>query len=138
MAVRRIFTTIVAVGILGAAGMAGLAGQPPARVQPRPLRVLLLGDDREPHSSAGLYAVLAPALARRGIQVTRAVTADPVVDTERLAHYDAVLLYGDQASPGPGQEAALAAFVDSGKGIVAMHASAAPLGGGRLQASAGG
>jgi putative membrane-bound dehydrogenase-like protein len=118
--------------------MAGTAGQPPSRVPPRPIQVLLLGDDREPHPSAALYSVLAPVLARRGIQVTRGLTPDTVLDAGRLAHYDAVMLYGDDASPGPEQAQALAAFVEGGKGLVAMHAAASPLIGGRMQASSGG
>lgn len=144
---HRYLSIILAGGLLSIAGVAGPAAQPIPRVQPRPLKVLLLGDGREPHSSAALYAVLAPALARRGIQVTRALTPDPLPDPGRLAHYDAVLLYGDDASPGPDQASALAAFVAAGKGLVAMHAASSMFGssealgallGGRLHASGGG
>src|SRR5688500_7493006 len=107
---------------------------------------MLIGDDADPHSSAGLYGMLAPALARRGIQVTRALTPDVVLDARRLAHYDAVMLFGDHASPAPEQAPALAAFVEGGKGLVAIHAASAmfpasdPFGaliGGRMQASGG-
>ena len=48
------------------------------------------------------------------------------------------MLYGDPESPGPAQEAALAAFVAGGKGLIAMHAAASPLTGGRMAASGGG
>ena len=133
MAVRRILLPIVAAVILGAASMAGSPGQPARRAPARPLQILLVGDDREPHLSAGLYGVLAPALARRGIQVTRVMTAE-ALDAARLAHYDAVLLYGDGAALEP----ALGAFVDGGKGLVALHAAASPLIGGRLQPQGGG
>ncbi len=132
--VRRCLSTILALGLFHVAGMAGTAGQPSSRVPPRPIKVLLLGDDREPHSSAALYAVLTPALARRGIQVTPALTPAGVLDAGRLAYYDAVMLYGDDAE----QAAALAAFVEGGKGLVAMHAAASPLVGGRMQTSGGG
>jgi uncharacterized protein len=130
MAVRRTLLPIVAAVILGAASMAGSSGQPARRIAARPIQVLLVGDDREPHASAGLYGVLAPALARRGIQVTRVVTKDGELDASRLAHYDAVILYGDPASPGAPQEPALAAFVDGGKGLIAMHGAAAMFSGG--------
>ena len=140
---KRFFSTILAASLLH---VAGSALQPASRVQPRPISVLLIGDDAEPHSSAGLYGMLAPALARRGIQVTRAQTPDVVLDARRLGHYDAVMLFGDQTSPAPEQAPALAAFVESGKGLVAMHAAAAmfpaseafgALVGGRVQASGG-
>lgn len=117
-------------GLLYMARVAGSAGQPASRIQPRPIKVLLVGDDREPHSSAGLYGLLAPVLARRGIQLTRVLTRDEELDASRLAHYDAVLLYGDPASPGSPQEPALAAFVDGGKGLVALHAGSSMLSGG--------
>lgn len=144
--VKRLFSTIFAAALVYTAVIAAWAVQPASRVQPRPISVLLIGDDEEPHASSGLYAMLAPGLARRGIQVTRAVTPDVVLDARRLAHYDAVMLFGGEASPAPGQAPALAAFVDGGKGLVAIHASAAmfpgsepfvALIGGRVQASGG-
>jgi putative membrane-bound dehydrogenase-like protein len=128
-------------------GIAGSAGQPALRVQPRPIKVLLLGDDREPHPAAAFYSLLAPALARRGIQITTALAPRTVLDAGRLAHYDAVMLYGDAASPDPEQAPALAAFVESGKGLVAMHAASSmfpssqtfgALIGGRMQAAGSG
>ncbi len=128
-------------------GIAGSAGQPALRVQPRPIKVLLLGDDREPHPAAAFYSLLAPALARRGIQITTALAPGTVLDAGRLAHYDAVMLYGDAASPVPEQAPALAAFVESGKGLVAMHAASSmfpssqtfgALIGGRMQAAGSG
>ena len=99
--VRHLCTAILAAGCLYGAGVAGWSGQPASRVQPRPIKVLLVGDDREPHSSAALYAVLAPALARRGIQVTRVMTAQAALDAARLANYDAVLFYGDPVFTDP-------------------------------------
>lgn len=138
--VRQILSVILAAGCLYGAGVGGWSGQPASRVQPRPIRVLLVGDDREPHSSAALYSALAPALARRGIQVTRVMTAQAALDAARLANYDAVLFYGDPVFTDPSQAAALAAFVGGGKGMVAMHvaSSLSPLIGGRMQASGGG
>ena len=110
--------------------MAGSPGQPARRVQARPIQILLVGEDREPHASAALYGVLAPALARRGIQVTRVVTKDGELDASRLAHYDGVILYGDPASPGSRQEPALTAFVEGGKGLIAMHGASSMFSGG--------
>src|SRR5258708_32173775 len=122
-AVRRCLSTILAAGLLHMSGIAGSAGQPASRVQPRPIKVLLLGDDREPHPAAAFYSLLAPALARRGIQITTPLAPGTGLGAGRLAHYDAGMLYGDAASPVPEQAPALAAFVESGKGLVAMHAA---------------
>ena len=140
MAVRRTFSTLVGVGLLFAVALAGQTRPAAPRVEPRPLKVLLVGDDREPHPSAALYAVLAPALARRGIQVTRVMTTQAALDAARLANYDAVLFYGDPVFTDPAQEAALKAFVGGGKGIVTMHAASSlpALVGGRMQVSGGG
>src|SRR6187401_3221820 len=137
MAVRRTLSTLVAVGLLFAVALAGQTRQAAPRVQPRPLKVLLVGDDREPHPSAALYGVLAPALARRGIQVTRVMTTQEALDAARLANYDAILFYGDPVFTDAAQEAALKAFVAGGKGIVAMHSSTSSLSGGKMQVSGG-
>src|SRR6187401_154455 len=129
MAVRRTLSTLVAVGLLFAVALAGQTRQAAPRVQPRPLKVLLVGDDREPHPSAALYGVLAPALARRGIQVTRVMTTQAALDAARLANYDAVLFYGDPVFTDPAQEAALKAFVGAGKGIVSIHVASSLIAG---------
>jgi uncharacterized protein len=140
MAVRSIFPTLVSVGLLFAVALAGQTRPAAPSVEPRPLKVLLVGDDREPHPSAALYGALAPALARRGIQVTRVMTTQAALDAARLANYDAVLFYGDPAFTDPAQEAALKAFVGGGKGMVTMHAASSlpALIGGRMQVSGGG
>src|SRR5258708_15334552 len=145
--VRRCLSTILAAGLLYMSGIAGSVGQPASRAQPRPIKVLLLGDDREPHPAAAFYSLLAPVLGRRGIQITPALAPGAVLDAGRLAHYDAVMLYGDAASPAPEQAPALVAFVEGGKGLVAMHSASsmfpssqsfAALIGGRMQAAGGG
>src|SRR5258708_23164642 len=100
-AVRRCLSTILAAGLLHMSGIAGAAGQPALRFPPPPLKVPLLGDDREPHPAAAFYSLLAPPLARRGIQITTALAPGTVLDAGRLAHYDAGMLYGDAASPVP-------------------------------------
>lgn len=96
----------------------------PREADARPVRVLLLGHDAaEPHGSTAFYQVLAPALARRGIQLTHTATTEDALSPARLAHYDALMLYGRQDALTPAQEKALVAFVESGKGIVAVHSA---------------
>src|SRR5689334_12304024 len=41
-----------------------------------PIHVLFLGQEQATHSASAIYQTLAPALARRGIQLTTALTPD--------------------------------------------------------------
>jgi putative membrane-bound dehydrogenase-like protein len=91
----------------------------------RPLRVLFLGHEQQPaHSAAAIYQVLGPTLARRGIQLTPALTPAAALAADKLQHYDALLIYGNHAAITPDQEKALLDFVEGGKGIVALHSAA--------------
>ncbi|MGH8637467.1 MAG: PVC-type heme-binding CxxCH protein, partial [Burkholderiales bacterium] len=91
----------------------------------RPVRVLLLGDGRAaPHSSAAMYQQLAPALARRGIQLTHVLTPEEALTPAKLAHYDALMIYGNHPTVTPEQEKALLSFVEGGKGVIAIHSAA--------------
>ncbi|MGH9311050.1 MAG: PVC-type heme-binding CxxCH protein, partial [Vicinamibacterales bacterium] len=102
----------------------------------RPVRVLMLGDDSgETHQSAAMYQAVAPALARRGIQLTRVGTPEEALSPAKLAHYDALLIYGNHSTLTPEQEKALVAFVEGGKGVVALHSAAAMFGGSQSYAS---
>jgi putative membrane-bound dehydrogenase-like protein len=100
-------------------GMLLLAGSPLRGAEPARLSVLLLGDDGH-HRPAEMAKVLAPALARFGIQVefTKDVEA---LTPATLAKYDAVAIYRDSGDLPPKQEAALLEFIESGKGLVAIH-----------------
>ena len=95
----------------------------PATATARPIRVLFIGADQEtPHNPTKMFPLLAAPLARRGIQMTYARTALEPLDPAKLEYYDAVMIYGDQLSLTPAQQKALTAFVDSGHGLVALHA----------------
>src|SRR5438874_929916 len=86
---------------------------------PAPLAVLLLGDDGH-HKPADFAKVLTPALAKEGIRVD--YTADVAdLTTEKLAKYDALMVFRDSGSLPPANEAALLEFVEGGKGLVAVH-----------------
>jgi putative membrane-bound dehydrogenase-like protein len=123
--------------ILTAAGLtafaqSGTAQRAPARpaaareADARPLRVLFLGHDQaQPHPSPAMYPLLASPLARRGIQLTHVLTPAEALTPEKLAYYDALMIYGNHTTLTPEQEKALLAFVESGKGLVAIHSASA-------------
>jgi uncharacterized protein len=99
------------------------AARPAAAPAARPIRVLFVGADEEtPHNPAKMFPLLAAPLARRGIQLTYGRTPLESLDPAKLNYYDAVVIYGDQLALTAAQEKALIAFVDSGHGLVALHA----------------
>jgi putative membrane-bound dehydrogenase-like protein len=102
---------------------AGRARTAPAG-EARPLRVLFLGQEGEPHPSATVFQLVSPTFARRGIQLTHVWTPDEALTTEKLAHYDALMIYGSHKTLTAAQEQALLQFVESGKGLVALHSAA--------------
>jgi putative membrane-bound dehydrogenase-like protein len=123
---------------LAAAGVAGMAvfvvsaqsparpGSEPPSAEPRPIKVLFLGHDQErPHPSPAMYPLLAAPLARRGIQLTHVLTPAEALNPEKLAHYDALMIYGNHEAITPEQEKTLINFVEGGKGVVAIHSASA-------------
>jgi putative membrane-bound dehydrogenase-like protein len=96
-----------------------LCAAPLPAAEPAPLSVLLLGD-RGHHRPAEFAKVLTPALAKEGIRIDY---TDDVADltAARLAEYDALAIFRDSGDLPPAQEAALLDFVESGKGLVAIH-----------------
>ena len=72
----------------------------------RPIKVLFVGYTP---AHASLYQSVASALARRGIQITPLLVAD-TASSERLAHYDAILIPGNRTDLTPEQEKAVSAF----------------------------
>ena len=130
----RFWSNVAGAVLIAAMGWSVFAQSRPATAQrttpreadARPLRVLFLGHDHEqPHSSPAMYQLLAPVLARRGIQLTHVPTPAEALTPEKLAHYDALMIYGDHAELTPDQEKALLAFVEGGKGVVAVHSASA-------------
>ena len=105
------------------------AGRGPARARPqtgRPIRVLFLGQDEEkPHNPVKMFPLLAAPLARRGIQLTYAATPADALMPARLAYYDALMLYGNHTALTPGEEKALVDYVESGRGLIALHSASA-------------
>jgi putative membrane-bound dehydrogenase-like protein len=98
----------------------------PGEADARPLRVLFLGHDQErPHPSPAVFQLLAAPLARRGIQLTHVPTPAEALVAGKLAHYDALMIYGNHLELTPEQEKALLAFVEGGRGIVAIHSASA-------------
>lgn len=93
-------------------------GQSPDR-----LHVLFLGDKGH-HQPAKRALQIYPYLADRGIQL---VYTDDVseLNPENLAHYHAIMLYGNAPHIEPEEETALLDFVASGKGLVTLHAGIA-------------
>jgi len=83
------------------------------------IRLLFLGD-RGHHAPESRADLLAPALARLGIDLWfRADLA--VLAPERLRHVDVVLVYANHDEIAPPQERALLDFVEGGGGLVAVH-----------------
>lgn len=84
-----------------------------------PLRVLFLGD-RGHHQPADRAEQLIPVMAGRGIAVeyTEDVSA---LNPERLAKYDALLLYANIDAITPEQEKALLDYVSNGGGFAPIH-----------------
>jgi len=52
-------------------------------------------------------------------------TPAEALDPARLAHYDAVMIYGNHTTITPEQEKALLEFVEGGKGLIALHSASA-------------
>ena len=83
------------------------------------LSLLLLGD-RGHHRPAEFARVLTPVLEKAGIAVTY---TDRVEDLNpgNLAKYDALAIYRDSGDLPAREESALLEFIESGKGLVAIH-----------------
>jgi putative membrane-bound dehydrogenase-like protein len=83
------------------------------------IKVLFLGDQGH-HKPIERAADLVMPLARAGIDL--AYTEDlQDLNTDNLARYDALVIYANHTTISPQQEAALLAYVDNGKGLVALH-----------------
>ncbi|HET7218403.1 MAG TPA: PVC-type heme-binding CxxCH protein, partial [Vicinamibacterales bacterium] len=90
----------------------------------RPLKVLFLGQDQPAHGAGAVFQSLAAPLARRGIQLTPVLTPAAALAADKLAFYDALVIYGNHTALAPDQEKALLDFVDGGKGVIAIHSAA--------------
>ena len=98
----------------------------PAASAGQPIHVLFLGMDEErPHNPARMFPHLSAPLARRGIQLTYVDDQAAALDPDKLKYYDILMIYGNQTNLKPAEEAAIAGFVEGGKGLVALHAASA-------------
>jgi putative membrane-bound dehydrogenase-like protein len=108
--ILRILTALVVVAL--AAGNA-------VAEEPKPLKILFLGDEGH-HRPAERFRQLQPVLAKRGIDMTYTdkVTA---LNPELLSKYDGLVVYANTTRITPEQEKALLDFVAGGKGFIPLH-----------------
>ncbi|HEY7424498.1 MAG TPA: PVC-type heme-binding CxxCH protein, partial [Gemmataceae bacterium] len=83
------------------------------------IKVLFLGDNGH-HKPIDRAADLLPALARAGIDMAYTDELNDL-NAENLARYDGLIIYANHAKISDAQEAALLAFVENGKGLIALH-----------------
>jgi putative membrane-bound dehydrogenase-like protein len=88
----------------------------------RKIQVLFLGHDATHHPSDVALGLLAPALAKDGIEFTYTTNPDDL-NPEKLAHFDALMLYANHDSITPSQEKALLDYVESGHGFLPIHSA---------------
>src|ERR1043166_7507825 len=88
------------------------------------LRVLFLGDNAG-HRPTNRFALMQPALASRGIEMTYTDKLDSLNSTN-LARYDALVIYANHTRISPEQENALLDYVESGHGFVPIHCASFP------------
>lgn len=87
--------------------------------EPRPLKILFLGDDGH-HRPIERFRLLEPALAKHKITLVYTDTVASL-NPKVLAGYDGLVIYANQEKITPDQEKSLLEFVESGKGLVPLH-----------------
>src|SRR5207302_6773000 len=98
---KRLLALAVALGLL-----AGFALQ---AEEPKPIKILFLGDDGH-HRPAERFRQLQPVLEKRGIELTYTDKVD-ALNPKLLAGYDGLLIYANTTKITPEQEQALLEFV---------------------------
>ena len=88
----------------------------------RKIEVLFLGHDATHHPSDVALGLLAPALAKDGINFTYTTNPDDL-NPAKLAQFDALMLYANHDSITPSQEKALLEYVESGHGFLPIHSA---------------
>jgi len=91
--------------------------------------VLYLGgvEDGATHYSEDLMKLLTPYMLRNGIQVHYTERQEDL-NSDTLAAYDAVMIYGNRLEPTEEQMDALVNFVEDGGGFVPVHSASACFG----------
>jgi putative membrane-bound dehydrogenase-like protein len=92
---------------------------PAAAAEPKPLKVLFLGDEGH-HKPADRFRQLEPVFAKRGIELVYTDKAD-ALSAKTLAAYDALVVYANTTRISAEQEKALLEYVEGGKGFVPLH-----------------
>jgi len=93
---------------------------PAVAAEPSPLKLLFLGDNG-PHRPADRFAQLAPALAKRNIELQYLDDPAAALSGETLTKFDGLVLYANIDAIAPAQEQALLDFVAGGRGFVPLH-----------------
>ncbi|HVW01732.1 MAG TPA: PVC-type heme-binding CxxCH protein, partial [Planctomycetaceae bacterium] len=88
--------------------------------EPAALKLLFLGDNGH-HRPADRFAELAPALAKRNIELKYTDDPDVALSADTLAKFDGLVLYANIDKITPPQEQALLDYVAGGKGFVPLH-----------------
>ena len=88
----------------------------------RRLEILFLGHKSKHHDSEKLADILTKEYFKDGINIS--YTTDPDdLNTANLSHYDGLIVYANHDSISASQEAALLAYVKSGKGFIPLHSA---------------
>jgi putative membrane-bound dehydrogenase-like protein len=108
--IHRCFTSLACIALFAI---------PAAAEEPKPLKLLFLGDEGH-HRPAERFRQLQPVLAKRGIDLTYTDKVDALNPT-LLAKYDGLVVYANTTRITPEQEKALLAYVAGGKGLIPLH-----------------
>lgn len=84
--------------------------------------VLFIGNTGKHHDSGKYAPWLAISLFKQGINVTYTVDLNDL-NPVNLSRYDGIIIYANHEYLAPAQEAALKAFVESGKGLIPLHSA---------------
>ena len=91
----------------------------------RRIEVLVLSRSTAEHDTSRLAPVLKAGLSQYGFNISSAGAADAITDAS-LAPYDALILGANLSGLTTDDVRAIAGFVASGKGLLAVHAAGAP------------
>src|SRR5262245_11227595 len=87
---------------------------------PKPIKVLFLGDRPAGHRPNDRLKQIEPAFNKRGVTFTYTTDVSDFND-KNLAGYDAIMIYSNITQITPEQEKALIDFVEGGKGFCPIH-----------------
>jgi putative membrane-bound dehydrogenase-like protein len=99
--------------------VAALAARPLAAEEPRPIKILFLGDNGH-HQPAARFRQVQPVLLGCGIDLTYTDRAE-ALNPKTLTGYDGLAIYANIAAITPEQEKALLDYVEGGRGLIALH-----------------